>query len=63
MFLFNITMTLLKGRKTTITIVLMLGLWGLALLFLFAFFNPRTSRSTSSTGGSSCTSGSRASGS
>ena len=40
MFLFNVTMTLLKGRKTSIAIVLLLGLWGLALLFLFAFFNP-----------------------
>ena len=40
MFLFNVTMTLLKGRKTSVAIVLLLGLWGLALLFLFAFFNP-----------------------
>ena len=40
MFLYNVTMTLLKGRKTSIAIVLLLGLWGLALLFLFAFFNP-----------------------
>ena len=38
--LFNISMTYLKGRKTTITTVLLLGLWGLALLFLFAFVNP-----------------------
>ena len=38
--LFNLTMTLLKGRKTAISIVLMIGLWGLALMFLFAFFNP-----------------------
>ncbi|MCA0175559.1 MAG: cbb3-type cytochrome c oxidase subunit I [Proteobacteria bacterium] len=39
-FLYNISMTLLKGRKTAISTVLMLGLWGLALLFLFAFVNP-----------------------
>lgn len=39
-FLFNISMTVLKGRKTAITMVLMLGLWGLALLFLFSFVNP-----------------------
>lgn len=39
-FLFNVTMTVLKGRKTAITSVLLLGLWGLALLFLFAFYNP-----------------------
>ena len=38
--LFNLSMTYLKGRKTTITTVLMLGLWGLALLFLFSFVNP-----------------------
>ena len=39
-FLFNISMTVLKGRKTSVTIVLLLGLWGLALFFLFAFYNP-----------------------
>ena len=39
-FLFNISMTVLKGRKTAITLVLLLGLWGLALLFLFSFVNP-----------------------
>ncbi len=39
-FLFNITMTVLKGRKTAITSVLLLGLWGLAIFFLFAFYNP-----------------------
>lgn len=39
-FLYNISMTVLKGRKTTISNVLLLGLWGLALLFLFAFYNP-----------------------
>ena len=40
LFLYNVTMTVLKGRKTAITNVLLLGLWGLALLFLFAFYNP-----------------------
>lgn len=39
-FLYNITMTVLKGRKTAITNVLLLGLWGLVLLFLFSFYNP-----------------------
>ena len=39
-FLFNVSMTVLKGRKTAIANVLLLGLWGLALLFLFAFYNP-----------------------
>jgi nitric oxide reductase subunit B len=39
-FLYNVTMTVLKGRKTAIANVLLLGLWGLALFFLFAFYNP-----------------------
>lgn len=39
-FLYNITMTIMKGRKTAISNVLIIGLWGLALLFLFAFINP-----------------------
>ena len=39
-FLFNVSMTVLQGRKTAIANVLLLGLWGLALLFLFAFYNP-----------------------
>lgn len=39
-FLYNITITVLKGKKTAITNILLLGLWGLALLFLFAFYNP-----------------------
>ena len=38
--LFNITMTVLKGRKTSIAVVLLMGLWGLALMFLFSFVNP-----------------------
>ncbi|MBA3034071.1 MAG: cbb3-type cytochrome c oxidase subunit I [Gammaproteobacteria bacterium] len=39
-FLFNISMTLLRGRKTVINLVLLIGLWGLAIFFLFAFYNP-----------------------
>ena len=39
-FLFNITMTVLKGRKTSIMSVLLIGLWGLAVFFLFSFYNP-----------------------
>jgi nitric oxide reductase subunit B len=39
-FLFNITMTVLKGKKTSISIVLLIGLWGLAVFFLFSFYNP-----------------------
>ena len=39
-FLFNISMTVLKGRKTAISMVLLMGLWGLALMFLFSFVNP-----------------------
>ncbi len=40
MFLFNVSMTLLKGRKTATAQVLLLGLWGAAIFFLFAFYNP-----------------------
>lgn len=38
--LFNITMTLLKGRKTSLNLILVGSLWGLALLFLPAFYFP-----------------------
>ena len=38
--LFNISMTLLKGRKTSLNIILVAALWGLALLFLPAFYLP-----------------------
>ncbi len=38
--LFNITMTLAKGRKTSINLILVGSLWGLALLFLPAFYFP-----------------------
>jgi nitric oxide reductase subunit B len=39
-FLYNVTLTVLKGRKTSVTMVLLLGLWGLAVFFLFSFYNP-----------------------
>src|SRR5699024_6563984 len=39
-FLYNVGMTVLKGRKTAVNVVLMTGLVGLAVLFLFAFYNP-----------------------
>ena len=39
-FLYNIGMTILKGRKTAINVVMMTGLIGLAVMFLFAFYNP-----------------------
>ena len=39
-FLFNIGMTMLKGRKTVISMILFIGLVGLAVFFLFAFVNP-----------------------
>ncbi len=40
MFLFNITMTMLRGKRTVIATILTMGLWGLALFFLFAFYDP-----------------------
>ena len=39
-FLFNLGMTILKGRKTAINMVLITGLIGLAVFFLFSFYNP-----------------------
>lgn len=39
-FLFNIGITLLKGRKTAISLVLLMGLTGLAVFFLFSFYDP-----------------------
>ncbi|MBF0429427.1 MAG: cbb3-type cytochrome c oxidase subunit I [Magnetococcales bacterium] len=39
-FLYNVGMTVLKGRKTAISLVLMTGLIGLAVFFLFSFYNP-----------------------
>lgn len=39
-FLYNISLTVLAGRKTAITNVLLLGLWGIAIFFLFSLYNP-----------------------
>jgi len=39
-FVYNIGMTILTGRKTVISLVLLTGLVGLAVFFLFAFYNP-----------------------
>jgi nitric oxide reductase subunit B len=39
-YLLNVTMTVIKGRKTVITTVLLTGLLGLAVFFLFAFYVP-----------------------
>lgn len=39
-FVYNIGMTLLKGRKTVINVVMITGLAGLAVMFLFSFYNP-----------------------
>lgn len=39
-FLYNIGMTILKGRKTVVNLVMLIGLVGLAVLFLFSFYNP-----------------------
>jgi len=38
--LYNLSMTVLRGRKTTINLVMLIGLWGLAIFFLFSFYNP-----------------------
>jgi nitric oxide reductase subunit B len=41
MFIFNMIMTMVKGRKRTSTsIVLLIGFLGLAVFYLFAFFKP-----------------------
>ncbi len=39
-FLYNIGMTILSGRKTVVNLVLLIGLVGLAVFFLFSFYNP-----------------------
>jgi nitric oxide reductase subunit B len=39
-FLYNTSMTVLKGRKTAVSSVLLLGLWGAGIFFMFAFYNP-----------------------
>jgi nitric oxide reductase subunit B len=40
LFLYNVSLTVLRGRRTAITTVLLIGLWGIAIFFLFAFYNP-----------------------
>ena len=39
-FLYNITLTVLKGRKTAVANILLMGLWGIAVFFLFSLYNP-----------------------
>ena len=39
-YIFNVAMTVLNGRRTVITTVLLTGLLGLAVFFLFAFYVP-----------------------
>lgn len=39
-FLYNILFTILGGRKTVVNIILLTGLVGLAVMFLFSFYNP-----------------------
>ncbi len=39
-FVYNVGMTILKGRKTVVNMVLLSGLIGLAVFFLFSFYNP-----------------------
>ena len=39
-FLVNVSLTSLAGRKTAITNILLLGLWLLSLLWIFAIINP-----------------------
>lgn len=38
-YLLNVTITVIKGRKTTVSIILLTGLFGLAVFFLFAFYH------------------------
>ena len=40
LFLVNISVTVLRGRKTSVSSVLLLGLWGAGIFFFFAFYNP-----------------------
>ncbi|MDZ7790047.1 MAG: cbb3-type cytochrome c oxidase subunit I [Xanthomonadales bacterium] len=40
MFLYNGSRTLLAGRRTAISMILMAGLWLAAIFWLFAFYNP-----------------------
>ena len=61
-FLYNISMTVLKGRKTSITNVLLLGLWGIAIFFLSRSTIRAISSSTRCSGGTSSTCGLKACG-
>jgi nitric oxide reductase subunit B len=38
--LYNLSINVLRGRKTDIKLVMLIGLWGLAIFFLFSFYNP-----------------------
>ncbi|MCK4739324.1 MAG: cbb3-type cytochrome c oxidase subunit I [Deltaproteobacteria bacterium] len=41
MFIYNMIMTMVKGKKTTgVTVVLLIGFLGLAVFYLFAFYKP-----------------------
>jgi len=39
-YIYNIGMTVLRGRKTVVSVVLLTGIVGLAVMFLFSFYNP-----------------------
>ncbi|CAH2601805.1 Nitric oxide reductase subunit B [Rhodovastum atsumiense] len=39
-FLANVSLTVLGGRRTAITSVLLLGMWGIAVFWLFAIWDP-----------------------
>ncbi|MDX1692441.1 MAG: cbb3-type cytochrome c oxidase subunit I [Ketobacteraceae bacterium] len=39
-FIFNVGMTILKGRKTVVNMVLITGLLGMAVFWMFSFYNP-----------------------
>lgn len=39
-FLFNMSMTVLRGRRTSVTNVLLLGMIGIAVFWLFSLYNP-----------------------
>ena len=39
-FILNVAMTVLSGRKTVVSVVLLTGLFGMAFFFLFAFYLP-----------------------
>ena len=63
-FLVNVSLTALAGRKTAITNILLLGLWLLVAALDLRLHQPgQPRRSTRCTGGSSSTSGSRRPGS